>query len=172
MKKYLMNNIDPDENINFSDEVSLWSAPFGIRLLEKINYRENINALDIGCGAGFPLIELAMRLGEGSVIYGMDPLKSAIKRTREKINFYGISNIRLIEGVAESIPLKFTNGTSMLNHWFIKLAFLSAWKTFLPEDKLEHIFDTIENRMNESSGKTGGVTLTIPFAVIDAVKVV
>ena len=276
MKKYLSDDFNLNEYISFSDEISLWSAPFGIKLLETINYRENISALDIGFGTGFPLIELAMRLGVGSMIYGIDPWSAAIKRVQEKIHYFGISNIRLIEGTAEAIPLendsidlivsnnginnvenldqvlhecsrilkkdgqfvltmnlnrtmiefyslleqvlnemnlrneiewmhhhinekrrtieemktllknhkfeiwdltqdqfsyKFSNGSSMLNHRFIQLAFLSAWKTFLPGNELEEIFDKIETRMNESSKKTEGVSLTIPFAVINAIKI-
>jgi ubiquinone/menaquinone biosynthesis C-methylase UbiE len=163
--------------------------------LESINYRENISAIDIGFGAGFPLIELAMRLGEGSIIYGIDPWKAAIERALEKISFYGIPNITLIEGVAESIPLEndsidlivSNNGINNVGNidqvlgecsrilkkdgQYIRLAFLSSWKTFLPENRLEEIFDKIETRMNEAAGKAQGVTLTVPFAVIDAIKI-
>ncbi|NJO87845.1 MAG: methyltransferase domain-containing protein [Chloroflexia bacterium] len=81
-------------------------APFGLSLLNKIKLKRNINVLDIGFGLGFPLVEVAMRLGDSSKVYGIDPWKAAIKRTQEKIQQCGISNIELIEGVAENIPLK------------------------------------------------------------------
>jgi hypothetical protein len=73
--------------------------------------------------------------------------------------------------VQDQFLYKFSNATSMLNHPFIRLAFLSSWKTFLPENKLEGIFDKFETRMNEASGKAQGVTLTVPFVVIDAIKI-
>lgn len=87
------------------DELSLWSAPFGLRLLEKIIYRKNIIALDIGSGTGFPLLEVAMRLGQTSKLFGIDPWEAAVERAKSKIKIYGINNVELITGVAEEIPL-------------------------------------------------------------------
>jgi SAM-dependent methyltransferase len=96
-----------DENlVEVLDEVPLWSAPFGLKLLEHIRLKKNIVALDIGFGTGFPLTELAMRLGDTSKVYGIDPWEAASNRAKKKISMYGISNIELINGVAEDIPLK------------------------------------------------------------------
>jgi ubiquinone/menaquinone biosynthesis C-methylase UbiE len=106
MKSYLNNNFDLNELINVFDELPLWSAPFGLKLLEQINYKQNITALDIGFGAGFPLTEIAMRLGNSSTVYGIDPWKEIFQRVNQKIYYYGISNIKLIEGVAESLSLE------------------------------------------------------------------
>jgi len=106
MKSYLNNNFDLNELINVFDELPLWSAPFGLKLLEYINYKSNITALDIGFGAGFPLTEIAMRLGSSSIVYGIDPWKEVIVRAKQKVEFYGITNIKIIEGIAESIPLE------------------------------------------------------------------
>ena len=49
----------------FIDDLPLWSAPFGLKLLETLKFKKNINVLDIGCGEGFPLIEIAARFGNG-----------------------------------------------------------------------------------------------------------
>jgi arsenite methyltransferase len=87
------------------DEIPLWSAPFGLKLLEYVNYKPGITALDIGCGAGFPLLELAMRLGNKSKVYGLDPNAIALSLAAHKAETLGIGNIQLIEGVAEAIPL-------------------------------------------------------------------
>jgi len=104
MKNYLYSTPDPAKRVTFFDELPLWSAPFGWKLLDHIQYKSGITALDIGFGTGFPLIELAMRLGESATVYGIDPWKEAIERAKQKIDYYGISNVRIIEGVAESIP--------------------------------------------------------------------
>ncbi len=108
MTQYLKTDFDfnSDQLVELLDELPLWSAPFGLKLLENIKYKKGINVLDIGFGAGFPLTEIAMRLGESCKVYGLDPWKTAIKRAEKKIQFYGIKNVEIINGVAENIPLK------------------------------------------------------------------
>lgn len=275
MKKYLGNDFNLTEYIHVADELSIWSAPFGLKLLNSIDYKPNISAIDIGFGTGFPLTELAMRLGESSTVYGIDPWKEAIAHVKRKIDFYGIKNIKIIEGVAESIPLdnnsidlivsnnginnvseidkvisecsriikpngqfvqtmnldksmiefyvqfelvlselklykeielmhqhiyqkrrpldeiisllqkhgfiikdlkqdrfnyKFTDGTTMLNHYFIRLAFMDSWIRIVPKDKLEQVFEQIEMRLNKQSMIDGGLKLSIPFILINANK--
>lgn len=98
-------NLDDKDTVSIIDELPLWSAPFGLKLLDTIKLRPNITALDIGFGLGFPLLEIAQRLGNSSKVYGIDPWKVAIERTRTKINILGIKNVKLIEGIAENIPL-------------------------------------------------------------------
>ena len=273
MKSYLSNDFDMTAYPEVADELPFWSAPFAIRLLDKIEYKPGITALDIGFGCGFPLTELAMRLGEESVVYGLDPWKEAAARAAKKIAYYRIRNIRLIEGVMESIPLenhsvdlivsnngmnhaadagqafsecsrvlrpggqmvltlnldqsmmefyhelisvlkemkmekeiadvyghirqkrrpleetlslilnhgfeireaeqdqfmyRFANGTAMLNHYFIRLAFMGSWISLLPGESLEAVFDRVETRLNRRSEAQGGIRLTIPFVVINA----
>jgi ubiquinone/menaquinone biosynthesis C-methylase UbiE len=276
MKNYLSNDFDLKKYPDAADECSIWSAPFGLKLLEYIDYRTNITAIDIGFGTGFPLTEIALRLGEGSMVYGIDPWTDAIVRAKKKINYYRIPNIRIFNGVAESIPLgdnsvdlivsnnginnisdknkvitecsriikkggqfvqtfnldksmfefyeefekvlsnlhlnaeielmrrhihekrapldemikliqdqrfiirdlehdqfnyRFSNGTAMLNHYFIRLAFMDSWIKILPENKLEQVFETIEEQLNEKARVLGGIKLTIPFVLINAIKV-
>lgn len=275
MKKYLKTDFDLAEYVDVADEAPIWSAPFGLKLLDYIDYKPNITAIDIGSGTGFPLTEIALRLGDTSVVYGIDPWKEAIARINKKVNYYGLTNVRIIEGVAESIPLdndsidlitsnnginnvsdvdkvlsecsriikrggqfvltmntdktmfefygqleqvlsglhmdkeidlmrqhislkrppidkiismlrkygfaikdlehdqfnyKFANGTAMLNHYFIRLAFMDSWIKLLPSDKVEQIFDEIESRLNEQSRILGGIKLSIPYVMINTIK--
>ena len=74
------------------DELPLWSAPFGLKLLDYIDYKPNITAIDLGFGTGVPLIEIAMRLGDNSTVYGIDILKDALEKAEKKISYYGIEN--------------------------------------------------------------------------------
>lgn len=275
MKKYLTNDFDFSKLIDVFDELPLWSAPFGLKLLDYIDYKTNITAIDLGFGSGFPLTEIALRLGDSSTVYGIDPWTDVFDRVRRKIEYYRLTNVRLIEGVAESIPLddnsvdlitsnngvnnvsdidqvisecsriikqggqfiqtmnldlsmfefynqlervlselgmdseiqlmhehiskkrpsvdwmvdriqshgfmikdlihdqfeyRFANGSAMLNHYFIRLAFMDSWISLVPADKLDQIFDTIESRLNEDAKNLGGVKLSIPFVVINAIK--
>jgi arsenite methyltransferase len=275
MKKYLSNDFDLTTYVDVADECSIWAAPFGLKLLEYIDYKQNISAVDIGFGTGFPLTELALRLGESSTVYGIDPWSEAIERAKKKIDFFRITNIKIIEGVAESIPLRdnsvdlivsnnginnvsdinkvieecsriikhggqfvqtmnldksmfefysqleiilsemnmkkeislmrkhiyekrhpldemisiiqshgflikdlehdqfnyrFSDGSAMLNHYFIRLAFMDSWIKILPENKVEQIFDKIETRLNDKAKILEGIKLTIPFVLINAIK--
>lgn len=95
--------------LSAQDDFPLWSAPFGLKLLDHIRLRPKIVAVDIGFGSGFPLLELAQRLGDFSTVYGIDPDKAAHERTRYKIKALKIKNVRLIEGDASS--LSFQNNT-------------------------------------------------------------
>jgi ubiquinone/menaquinone biosynthesis C-methylase UbiE len=108
LKNYLNHtfNTADKELIAVIDELPLWSAPFGMKLLETIKLKKGITALDVGSGLGFPLIEVAQRLGDSSTVIGIDPWKEAIDRCEQKIKKYNITNAKVIEGVAEQMPFE------------------------------------------------------------------
>lgn len=105
---YLDTSIDwNDPNvISGQDELSLWSAPFGLMLLENLRIQPDMTVLDVGFGTGFPLLELAQRLGKSATIYGIDPWKTAHERTRFKMELFNIKNVILIEGDASSMQFE------------------------------------------------------------------
>lgn len=275
MKKYVPQDFSLSSYAPVADECSVWSATFGLKLLSFINYRKGITALDIGTGTGFPLTEIALRLGEDSIVYGIDPWEEALKRAGEKISYYRLQNTRLITGFAESLPLednsvdlitsnnginnvndaaevlsecarvlkpggqfvqtynldksmyefydefgkvlsecgmdeelekmhnhirekrrpvdemtgmlkknrfiirdleydqfdyRFSTGTAMLDHYFIRLAFMDSWMKLLPQYRIEEIFSKVEARLNELSSARGGFKLSIPFVLINCIK--
>ncbi|MDZ7625738.1 MAG: class I SAM-dependent methyltransferase [Ignavibacteriaceae bacterium] len=277
MNNYLKTNYDLNdkETVSVIDELPLWSAPFGLKLLEKIKYKKGITALDIGSGLGFPLLEVAMRLGNTCKVYGIDPWEAAVERIKTKITIYGITNVEIIVGVAEKIPLpdnsvdlifsnnglnnvddikavlnecrriskigsqlvftyntdktmrefysvfeellrerkmlneiesmkkhiykkrppveeyirllnergysineishdefayRFVDGTAMINHFLIKLAFIDSWKELIPEEKQTDFFAELVQRLNQLAQSTGFLKLTVPFAIIDCEK--
>jgi ubiquinone/menaquinone biosynthesis C-methylase UbiE len=88
------------------DELPLWSAPFGLRLLETVRLGPGLTVLDVGFGTGFPLLELAQRLGASARLYGVDPWAAALARAREKARACGIANVVLLRAVAERLPLR------------------------------------------------------------------
>jgi ubiquinone/menaquinone biosynthesis C-methylase UbiE len=104
MTEYLQNNFDMDDRdfVSTIDELTLWSAPFGLMLLEHVKLSQGIKVLDVGCGLGFPALELAQRLGQSSIVYGIDPWRSALDRAKQKMQNYNIKNVRLIEGDAST----------------------------------------------------------------------
>ncbi len=82
----------------------------------------------------------------------------------ELIKKYGFSVTQLDH---DHFEYKFTDGTTMLNHYFIRLAFLDPWKEIIPEKKQTKIFQEIEDLMNEKALTDGCFRLSIPFVVIN-----
>lgn len=86
------------------DELPLWSAMFGLLLLEEVPLTNIAAALDVGCGTGFPLIELAERLGPAAEVHGVDVWSPALQRAREKVAARATPNVTIHEASATSMP--------------------------------------------------------------------
>jgi len=102
---YLTKKIDylQSDITNAYDDLPVWSTPFGLLLLDNFPIGEYSNYLDIGCGTGFPLLEIAQRLGNNCQSVGIDPWTEGVKRTQTKINTFQLENITIIEGDASDI---------------------------------------------------------------------
>lgn len=87
------------------DDLPLWAAPFGLALLDAVRLRPGLAIADIGCGTGFPLVELAERAGRDAHAHGIDPWRAALERARLKLDARAVANVTLHEAVAEAIPL-------------------------------------------------------------------
>lgn len=86
------------------DELPLWSAPFGLLLLKYIRLEPGQRVLDLGCGTGFPLLELAQRLGPSSCVTGIDPWGLALQRAQQKMRFHRVRSARLVQGDGAALP--------------------------------------------------------------------
>jgi len=273
MQDYLQFHSDLDDlqTVSTYDELSLWSAMAGLLLLRHVPLSENMQALDVGCGAGFPLLELAQRLGPGCRVYGLDPWETALERARFKARLWGLTNVDIRTGDAtampftdgqfdlivsnlglnnftdpaaalkecrrvlkpggrlalatnlqghmqefydvyaqtlvemglserlnalqghiahrgtlasvqqlladagltpgavhqESVPMRFLNGSALLNHYFIKLGFLDAWKAVVPAEQQPAVFARLEENINRYAAQRGELRLTIPLAYLE-----
>ncbi len=103
---YLQKNYPLDDagTVAACDEISIWSSHFGKLLLDQIPMRKGMRVLDIGTGPGFPLIELAMRLGPTSKVSGIDPWQAAVDKVQWKIAFHGLNNADMICADAVEMP--------------------------------------------------------------------
>jgi arsenite methyltransferase len=90
--------------VSVYDDLPLWAAPFGMLLLDVVRLRPSIDVLDIGCGTGFPLLEIAERLGPDSRLTGLDPWVAGLSRVNDKIRARAIRNVTLRDGSAEHLP--------------------------------------------------------------------
>ncbi len=105
MIDFLDDQIDfDDEMVNYYDEMPLWSSPFGILLLNNIPFIKNAKIVDVGCGTGFPLLELSQRYGKTCKLFGIDPWKLALDRAKAKKRQYRIRNVEIVQGIGETMP--------------------------------------------------------------------
>jgi SAM-dependent methyltransferase len=88
-----------------SDELPLWSAPFGLALLETVVLGPDLTVLDIGFGTGFPLLELAARLGPRSRAFGVDPSAEGARRAHAKAAANELGGVQVLRADAEHLPL-------------------------------------------------------------------
>ena len=93
------------EFADFYDELPLWSAPFGLLLLEHVRMRPRMTILDVGAGTGFMTIELAQRCGSDAKVIAVDPWEGAMARLIRKLNHLGIQNVRTVVQDAATLDL-------------------------------------------------------------------
>lgn len=86
------------------DDLSYWSSMFGQLLFQHLRLAPGLTALDAGCGTGFPLLELADRLGPTSTIHGIDSWAHAVARARLKARVRGNANVHVAHGDAAAMP--------------------------------------------------------------------
>ncbi len=105
MDTYLDRKLDylQSDITNAYDELPMWSSAFGLLLLDNFPIGEYSNYLDIGCATGFPLIDIAQRLGNKCNSVGIDPWTEAVKRAKRKIDTLQLDSITIIEGDASII---------------------------------------------------------------------
>lgn len=86
------------------DQVSFWSARFGAFLFQHLTLRPHLAILDLACGTGFPLFELAQVYGPSCQVAGIDLWKEAIERARTKQQVYQFPNVQILEADATHLP--------------------------------------------------------------------
>jgi arsenite methyltransferase len=277
MTDYLNSSIDLNDSdiVSAYDELPLWSAMFGLLLLKYVPLKKGLNVLDVGCGTGFPLLELAQRLGPTCKVYGIDPWQPALARAEQKARLWNVQNVELNLGDAAAMPfsdrqfdlivsnlgvnnfndpeavlrecwrvakpaakivlttnlqghmqefydvfettllelgrqtaidalnlhiekratiekmvtlfgkggfgvkkvhqestwMRFTDGSALLRHYFIKLGFLDAWKDVIESTEQEEVFARLEGNLNHVAKEEGELRLTIPMAYIEGEKI-
>jgi arsenite methyltransferase len=94
----------PSRPAELYDETSFWSARFGALLFDHLEIRRGIRGLDVGCGTGFPLIELAHVHGPSSHFTGIDIWGDALARARMKLELHGLTNVDIVETDVAAMP--------------------------------------------------------------------
>ena len=86
--------------------------------------------------------------------------RATIANVRELLERGGFEITRVVE---RHSVMRFASGTALLNHYFIKLGFLDAWKKVVP-GKEHDVFSRLRNALDD----LGELRLTIPMAYVEA----
>ena len=70
----------------------------------------------------------------------------------------------------DSFFFRFLDGTTMFNHFMIRLAFMESWRNILNPKDEKMIFDAIEIELNKIAALRKEFTLTIPWVCINSSK--
>ncbi len=97
-------DLNDPATVDAYDELPLWSALAGHLLFRHLPLARAQSVLDIGCGTGFPSIELAQRLRRGATVTGIDTWAEALNRAGRKAAAKDLLNISFVNGDASAMP--------------------------------------------------------------------
>ena len=84
------------------DVLPLWSRQFGELLLRDLTVPPSANVLDVGCGTGYPALELLDRMDESSRIIAIDASAAMIEEARTKAG--ALANRRIFFRSENAVP--------------------------------------------------------------------
>lgn len=77
-----------------------------------------------------------------------------------------------VDDVAEKwFRMRFADGTSFFNHYFVRLGFMGAWKKIAAGPRLRETFDRLERNLDTMAARKGELSLTVPMALFEATAV-
>src|SRR5262245_4591830 len=83
--------------------IDLQLSALGLRAIEALGVGAGEIVLDIGCGAGQTLLQLAERVGTGGQVIGVDVAPSLLEIARRRT--VALGQVRLIQADAQSLDL-------------------------------------------------------------------
>lgn len=87
------------------DELPLWSAPFGLDVLDRVPLGRDLTYVDLGAGTGFITIELAERCGPSARVIAVDPWQAGLAQLRAKVARRSLINVQCLEADAAAMEL-------------------------------------------------------------------
>jgi len=87
------------------------SLPF-----QHLTLHPHLAILDLACGTGFPLFELAQVYGSSCQVTGIDLWKEAVERARTKQQVYQLPNVQILEADAAHLPFQENEFDLIVSH--------------------------------------------------------
>jgi SAM-dependent methyltransferase len=97
-------------------------------------------------------------------------IKEKRKTVKENLGQVRRNQFKVNRIIQKSFYMRYLNGTALLNHHFIKLAFLESWIKIVLPGKRSKLFSLLEEKLNNFSKSRGELRLTIPFVCFDCRK--
>lgn len=91
-------------------------SPFGLAAMDRLALAAGESVLDVGCGSGQTLLQLAERVGTSGRVLGVDPSQPLLARARERTRH--LPQVELCEGDAASVALPRAEGGRPLQALF------------------------------------------------------
>lgn len=148
-----------DKMVCYYDELPLWSSPFGILLLNNIPFQKNSIFREVLCDLklNYEINSLNNHIKKR---HSIDDIKALVNR----------GNLSIKKIVQENYVIRFVDGSSFFNHYFIKLVFLQDWKEIIKKDNWDKVFLNLENRLNNIANKKGEIIFNVSMAYIECEK--
>jgi ubiquinone/menaquinone biosynthesis C-methylase UbiE len=137
--EYDLNNL---EVASIFDELSFWAARFGTLLFDNLELSKDLKILDLACGNGFPLFELANVFGSSSEITGVDIWQAGLARATLKQNIHKFPNVKILEANGENLPFSdsafnlITSNLGINNFADPTKVILECYRVLLPKGKI------------------------------------
>ncbi|MDB5092574.1 MAG: Methyltransferase type 11 [Candidatus Eremiobacteraeota bacterium] len=97
-------SIDTRTFVDLYDDAPIWSALFGEPLLEEVVLSAAQRIADLGCGTGYPTLELAARAGPSARVYGVDRWGAALERAVRKAESRAQQNVEFLCADVAALP--------------------------------------------------------------------
>ena len=92
--------------------------------------------------------------------------------TRESVTeLFNGGNLNVTKIYEETDRMKFIDGSAFLNHYFVKLGWLSSWRDLIPQESRQRVFYALEQNLNSyAASHDGELRLEVPMAYFEGVK--
>lgn len=89
---------------------------------------------------------------------------------KSSVELFENSRFKIIRTIKSEYQMRFYNGSAFLNHPFIVIGFIDAWRNIVEYTRKQMFFDIFERRLNEYANQQGELRLTIPMLYIEVRK--